>query len=359
MAEKKAFVFDTNFIVQTKELDKVISDLSDRFTVYITQVSIDERIAQQCRELKNRFDEVALLAERNSDIADIKLKTTYVSKKAAHQKLLQKKYESVFPGKIIPFSKNGEMLSSILERANYKKPPFLSDEKASDKGFKDALLWQSLLLFFKNGGESEVLFLTDDNGFIKNTDRLCSEFNEATGKTIIIKTNAYYKDLIKPEHIEDAPAQKPRPIPPKIDLNEMREKIQQVLTNLCWIEEEGYWGDVDMVETFTISQPVDSEYMESVFDRLETVIQDHIFETDLPASAVLDLDNRVVDAKRKIPMSSIDEAAKLKREIEDLLPDYLPQFYSAAAAFINQRYIIPAQSQSPFANFDEDGELPF
>ena len=40
--EKKAFVFDTNSIVQNKDMAKVVSNLQSDFTVYVTQVSIEE-----------------------------------------------------------------------------------------------------------------------------------------------------------------------------------------------------------------------------------------------------------------------------------------------------------------------------
>ncbi len=53
---KKAFVFDTNFIIQNKDMTKVVSSLQDSFAVYVTQVSVEERIAHQCRELKDKYD---------------------------------------------------------------------------------------------------------------------------------------------------------------------------------------------------------------------------------------------------------------------------------------------------------------
>lgn len=45
MEEKTAFVFETNFIIQVKNLDEVVENLRDKFSVYVAQVSIDERIA--------------------------------------------------------------------------------------------------------------------------------------------------------------------------------------------------------------------------------------------------------------------------------------------------------------------------
>ena len=52
------------------------------------------------------------------------------------------------------------MFSSIIERCNKRLPPFISDKGASDKGFKDCLLWLSVLDFFKDNGENKVVFIT-------------------------------------------------------------------------------------------------------------------------------------------------------------------------------------------------------
>ena len=76
MSNKKAFVFDTNFIIQNPKLDEVVEKLKDNYTVYITQVSIDERIAQQCRELKQEFDDVERCQNKYSHFAEITLRNS-------------------------------------------------------------------------------------------------------------------------------------------------------------------------------------------------------------------------------------------------------------------------------------------
>lgn len=45
MLKKKAFIFDTNFIIQNKNLEEVLDKVKEQFFVYVAQVSIDERIA--------------------------------------------------------------------------------------------------------------------------------------------------------------------------------------------------------------------------------------------------------------------------------------------------------------------------
>ena len=62
MSDKKAFVFDTNFIVQNKKLTDVIDKLKDSYNLYVTQLSIDERIAQQVRERNVVYDEAEKLS---------------------------------------------------------------------------------------------------------------------------------------------------------------------------------------------------------------------------------------------------------------------------------------------------------
>jgi hypothetical protein len=170
MADKKAFVFDTNFIIQNKELDEALDKLKEQFTVYITQVSIDERIAQQCREVQKDFDAIEQCKEKYAFYVTIDYKKTFEEECEFYQKGMQAKYEGYFDDKIIPLGKNGGILSTVIDRANKRTPPFSSAKDASDKGFKDCLLWLSILEFFKENGEDEVVFVSDDSGFKNNID---------------------------------------------------------------------------------------------------------------------------------------------------------------------------------------------
>ena len=353
MEEKKAFVFDTNFIVQKNDLTEVIANLSDRFTVYITQVSVEERIAQQCRDLKFRYDEVEKIKEKYKDITRITIVKPYSDAEKYYRAVIQKKYEDAFQDRLIPFQRDGAMLSAVFDRANKKTPPFSSDANASDKGFKDALIWESVLAFFKEHGEQEVLFITDDAGFIKNAGALCSEFNAVTNKSITIHPNTYYRELLKPELVENP---KPRIQIPSVE--QLRERVQTAIFNICFIETTGYWGDEEIEKTFTTSKLVDSDYVQTVFENLGTVLLSHLLETDLPASVVLDLDNRITDTNYQVPISALENAGRLYNDMLEQYPDYLVQFFSAAATIINQNYKEPAVTQNLYEEVDDD-ELPF
>ena len=47
MANRVALIFDTNFIIEhSKDLNSVVEKLSKSYEVFVTQLSIDERISQ-------------------------------------------------------------------------------------------------------------------------------------------------------------------------------------------------------------------------------------------------------------------------------------------------------------------------
>ena len=89
MPNKKAFVFDTNFIIENLNLKEVVANLSEEFTVYVTQVSIDERISQKYTELKNKYDKLLALIDDYKGIANIRI-ITPLDKKFETEKKTQK-----------------------------------------------------------------------------------------------------------------------------------------------------------------------------------------------------------------------------------------------------------------------------
>lgn len=64
---------------------------------------------------------------------------------------------------------------SIVDRAFKKLPPFEGKDKKSDKGFKDALLWESILEFALDHPYSRIIYYSKDNAF---GEFLNNEFTE-------------------------------------------------------------------------------------------------------------------------------------------------------------------------------------
>lgn len=357
MAEKKAFVFDTNFIIQNQNLDEALDKLKEKFSVYITQVSIDERIAQNCRDLKARFDEAEKCKVKFIHFATISFKKTYEEESEFYQKGMQTKYENYFGDHIIPFTKDGEMLTTIIDRANRRLPPFSAVKDASDKGFKDCLLWLSALAYFKDNGEDDVIFVTDDkSAFRNNTEYLQKEFHEITGKAIEIHPNSYYKELLKqPEKPtpESTPEKKTEELP---NLDTFREEVEEAVEGLRGVDWENYFGDPQWSQTFTTSVPFDKDYTKTFFAGLRSDIADHIFEKSVPASKLLDFDGRVIDCDAEIPMQNLEKVLRVYQAVLSHYSQYSEQFFEAATKILNRNYKAPPAL--PF-DVDDDGELPF
>ena len=173
MNEKIAVVLDTNFIITyCKNFGNLFQKLSETYDVYISQVSIQEHISQRYLELKEKYIKLEKSINEYSDIADIVIKKPFDEKFKSLEKTFQKYYRDLFGENIIPLNTNNDTLSILMDRVYKKIPPFSTAENASDKGFKDTLIWLSLLKYFKENGNSNVFLITSDKGFRNNLDAL-------------------------------------------------------------------------------------------------------------------------------------------------------------------------------------------
>lgn len=353
MAIKKAFIFDTNFIIQNdattnKKMEAVINPLKEKFNIYITQVSINERIAQFQRTLKEKFDKIPNIKQDYKGIATITVKTTFDTCSLTAKRIMQERYEKLFPGNIIPFKEDQSTFSCVLERAYAKIAPFSSADNASDKGFKDSLMWLSILAYFKEQGETEVLFITEDQAFIKNAETLCIEFKEKTGKTIEIKQNSYYKSLIMESK------ETPKPNPPKIpNIEELRDKIREILYDICIIEDEDYYGNFSRGKAFILTQKIDETHIESIFNALPQKIETYIFEKYIWATKVFEIGSILENGDSTIPLKNLEKAVDLHESIKKNYPHYLFQFYTTATSIFNQNY------ERKRILLDDDSDIPF
>lgn len=334
MSDKKAFVFDTNFIIKNNRLDEVIENLNDTFDVYVTQISIDERIAQECRQLKEKYDNLEKISKEYDGIAKIEILQSFEDKKAYYESGMQRHYEAAFGSNIIGIPNYNDMFSKILKRANYKIPPFASAENASDKGFKDSLIWLSILEYFKESPKDVVVFVTDDKGFINQADLLCKEFTTETGKKIEIKECSYYHEILKPSLIEQKEVKKAI----SFDATVLRDKIETSVENLVQITVQDYFGEYYVHNTFTVNKEVDNEYIKQVCEKLDSFINENIFEKNVTASSFLELDNRIKDNKYLIDMRDIENFYSLYSDIKNQYLEYINQFYSTVANIINRNY---------------------
>ena len=345
---KKAFVFDTNFIVKYKRMNEVVKKLENDFEFYVPQLSIDERAAQHVRDDLELIDQAEKLQIDRPDLFEIKIKKTKSDLPSYWKNRLQRSY-SKYIKNIIPYTLSEDVFRRVLGRANAKTPPFSNAKGASDKGFKECILWLSLLEFFKLNGENEVVFLTNDSCFNNNSDYFESEFKEATDKTIEIKSSSYYDELCKPLEKKEKVVE---PVIPNLDT--LRDKIEDTIDSLRGVGYCNDYGDSCWEETFTVNKLMDKEYICGIFSSLNRKLKEHMFEKDIPAATVFELDNRIENGNMEIPINRLEEALKLYNEISEHYPDYIDQFYEAVAKILNRNI---QYSTMPYIINDDD--LPF
>lgn len=349
MSDKKAFVFDTNFIIQNKNLKEVIENLNkNNYTVYVTQVAIDERIAQECVKQKGKYEKLAALSNETKDFATITIDKKYEDVEVLYKTGMQKKYSDHFGKNIIPYSQDSEMFAKILQRAFMKIPPFITS--GTDKGFKDSLMWLSILDFFKASGENEIVFVSSDNGFKESTTTLCEEFNEVTGKTIVIKPNSYYNELLEAEKSEPVP-KKPKPLP---DFSLLRDRIHNTIYHLCFVISEDSWGNEMEEPVFLLSEKVDELDALFFFSGLEKTVSEHILEKDVPTEVVFSALENFSPVMYSVSINTLEHALRLYEEIQEKYSEYENQFYTAVVNMFNRNYAEP--KVEPVFN---DDDLPF
>jgi len=180
-----------NILKLEKNYDKV---LTNGMIICIPEMVLRERCEIQSNRLKVIKDgAIKYLRDLQFDDLNIQFKKEM---KNYHEKIVETSENYIKTQKIykIPICSE-EYFNIIIEKAIKKEPPFKprknkENELEGDNGFKDAVIWYSLLEYFKKypfPANRKIIFLTNNTkDFNKNIDKLSKEFNELTNKDIRI-----------------------------------------------------------------------------------------------------------------------------------------------------------------------------
>lgn len=78
-------------------------------------------------------------------------------------------------------------MEKLVQRALEKRPPFSGSKSESDKGFKDALIWESLLEYKRNNLTDDIMLATGDG--LLGSEKLQEEFRKEFNEDIIVVKN--------------------------------------------------------------------------------------------------------------------------------------------------------------------------
>lgn len=178
----------TNF-TELQFIDKIaliieeikINKFEDRITIALPKIVVNELIQQQ----KSRY------IQKIDSIKELKFPLFQVTKQENYEESLMtllNKYIHQIGDKNVNINiinyPSTESFYEIIDRSIHKRPPFLGVDKQSDKGFKDVVLWESLLEYKKLHINKKIILLTHDAIF--GQKELKDEYYKKFGEEVII-----------------------------------------------------------------------------------------------------------------------------------------------------------------------------
>lgn len=183
-------VFDTNILYNSevnycdfsinKNIDLVIDflkaeGLTEKCSLLIPQVVIDELKQQQKEQFFEDYRKIQKLLKSQGDLCKVDWNIE-IDKYEEYIDIKIKNYLTQKNIKIVDVCTE-KSFKKIFEKAIEKKAPFEGKEKKSDKGFKDAVIWHSLIEYSIQYGGTYIFF-TNDNIFLNNKNDLSEDFGE-------------------------------------------------------------------------------------------------------------------------------------------------------------------------------------
>lgn len=373
---RKLIIFDTNILVKRRLLKdiKVLIDQHKKIgDVYITETVLDEFTNFNYQIMKTEVVDGLVKYPFMYEILDINYDIENIhSKKTSRE--IKHTIKKLFEDKIIGL--NTIELEEVYGRAIRKIPPFDSSKK-SDKGFKDTLIWLSIINYDYTN-YSEVFFITNDSVFKKYEDNFQEEFTKKHNKSIFI-----YSDLLS-ENINESDKKIEKnevsEIEKNIDIhseeiledylktNDFRSNLEHVLDEIILItvrEYDAFDNSYDHTEyRFHIQRYINIDDLELFRLHLNKLVKDNILSYKIRASLFLEPYSKTEDITEKhhIEIESIVKLSKIISEFQKALPNYTSAFLSVINDRINtETYLVDIPiDTSHLVPFDiSDDDLPF
>ncbi len=167
------------------ELKKFIERLKLRkkIEICLPKMVLHERLAQILRKINKSH----IIIDKNLKIlSNFGVKPSQPYDKKSYKKILEKEFKKIIKKNkfsVIPLPKI--KISALIERALSKIPPFKNREGVGDAGFKDTIIWLSMLQCAKENKNDNFVFLTNNTkDFQSNEEVLIKEFSKNSRKKL-------------------------------------------------------------------------------------------------------------------------------------------------------------------------------
>ncbi len=306
---KKKFnvVLDTNFLWRDREekLDQIFNtsfedllsfldenDLKSNVEVKVPTVVLEERVAQ-------RFDVVqAVIAKHEDAVEKLKPFTTKEDKielserdveKALREegtKFLKANDIALLPLPTIP-------TKDLVERSLRHIPPFANK---GDKGFKDTLIWLTILADVKENKESHYIFCTNNTEDFK-VDELSQEFAVFSKNSLtILSTLPELKEYLDKELVLNLELKRKH----SLVEDEIKRKIGEIMlqVNTLLVTSPGrdnFWAHASRTQMSFFGETADDQLVKGGYDFLGLNILD--IREDSPGIFNVDVGLKVIQRK--------------------------------------------------------------
>jgi hypothetical protein len=288
-ADFTQFYFNSTFKNIVDKVEEL--DLYDNVKVGVPAVVWEEMIKQKCesyyekiKDIKTKTDKFQFPFHKFVQIeAEEEYKEFLNKQMAFYRENLGKRLVKLIDIEL-PSSSRFE---SIVKRAFEKRPPFTGNNGSSDKGFKDALLWESILEFKDANKVTDILLYSDEKLF-------CSELVDELNSLWIDSNIKIFSKSDEDKLVKELEA-----IAIMNDQYVLIEDTQDELDHIkTWIYSESFKESVlrvqekfDVVNKFT--RIIDIE-VEEIYD-IEELDTENEFLKDLKISLCMKITYRILD----------------------------------------------------------------
>lgn len=214
------------------------NDVLDYYKINISEITIEELKKQVNDEYKDELLKFTESYNKFKNIHNIKFNVDEDLKYDGILKRLMREYIEFYNINVVEIKSIS--LQNLLNRAINKNKPFIGEKGNSDKGFKDAVLWESIIEYAKKTENKRfILFTKNVQDFPKELE---DEFKSFTNKKIeIVNELSIVQERILLEQS--------RNIKDILTLNWLKEKEQILIDEINdYLEKCADWKDYQMMK---------------------------------------------------------------------------------------------------------------
>lgn len=163
--------------------------LSEFIEIAIPSVAIQELLQQKVEQYSKDIRHIAEIRSRLSELPEVSFSgvtlptTSFDCKEHLTPRMTDFIQNSELTVIDIKEDKFGHILKEVLRRAIERRPPFKMGKNSADIGFKDVMIWESMLNYGGYDRYDKVILYTGDSGF---NEKCIEEFESKVHKELVI-----------------------------------------------------------------------------------------------------------------------------------------------------------------------------